>query len=200
MISGLLNWLTSFLFPSATRGGNTSVFGPQQAFTVAPYPWPKTGNIIVWKNAAITADNFYFGGWFQKNGLINLVAAMCMVESSGGLYLSRKVSAKDTSYGVMQVTPYTASDVYRWGYTTFGQPTVGKLTDMPTSLYFGMAYVKILRERFKMQSLEQLARGYNGGAGWNNRNAFSSNEAFARSQANTLNHWNKIKVQLAQLQ
>lgn len=155
--------------------------------------WPsfkETGNFFVWQSQAAQLDKMYFGGFFEKNKLIDLIAAMCMVESSGGLNIVRQVSVRDTSYGVMQVTPYTAGDIYKWGGTSFGPPTVDKLKYMPSSLYFGMAYVKILVERFKKSGYEDISRSYNGGPGWKT--------ASATSLANTKNHWLKIQSVLRQ--
>ena len=180
-------FITLFKFPS---GEVKPIKIYDEPHTVSKPVWQQTGNYTVWLYRAGKLDDTYFSGWFKRNNYLPLVAAMCMVESSGGLQISRAVSAKDTSYGVMQVTPYTAGDIYKWGGTVFGQPTVDKLKYMPSSLYFGMTYVKILNERFGMKTYEEVSRAYNGGPGWKKAGQTSLN--------NTANHWAKIQRVLAE--
>ena len=142
-----------------------------------------TGGFSTWQQNALMMDNKFFGGWFQARGFINLIAGMCMVESSGGLNLSRKVSSKDTSYGVMQVTPYTAQDIYGRGYDQF-PPTETVLMTPVGGMYYGMAYVKILYENYKKTTSQEIARSYNGGPYYRQNDGAVSM---------TLAHWNKIR-------
>lgn len=141
------------------------------------------GGVMVWQRNALIIDNLYFNGWFQNNGYIQLVAAMCMVESSGGKNRTREVSARDTSYGPMQVTPYTAADLYNRGYRAF-TATKENLLSTPGGLYYGMAYIKVLRTTYGLTSQQAITRAYNGGPG------YTQNTARATQ---TLAHWNKVK-------
>ncbi len=161
------------------------IMGPRQP--VGAIYYPQTGNIQVWKATATSIDARFFNGWFKKKRLLDLVAAMVMVESSGGINRVRRVSAKDTSFGPMHVTPYTAKDIYSRGYTAF-QPTETALSGTTEGMYFGMAYVKILYEVYGKRTTEEIARSYNGGPGYSR---------LPKAVTQTAAHWQKVKSYIA---
>jgi hypothetical protein len=174
--------ILNFLFPA-------SIFG---AGIVASQSVPKTSNTVTlkavgefkdWQDNARKMDNAFFRGWFQNNGYIDLVAAMVMVESTGGRNLVREVSTRDTSYGPMQVTPYTARDIYERGKYRNFPPSKTVLLTPVGGMYFGMAYVKMLREVNGFTKYSDITRAYNGGPN------FKGN--IARSNQ-TLAHWGKV--------
>lgn len=161
---------------------------PPQVHTVNQLQLPAVGDYNVWRANAAQVDREYFNGWFKRKNYLNLVAAMCMVESSGGRFLTREVSARDTSYGVMQVTPYTASDIFSRGYNRF-RPTQENLMTVRGGLYFGMAYIKILHDDFGLRTKEQITKAYNGGPGWSRRGA--------RTAQMVQRHWGRVSDFLA---
>lgn len=185
----MLGWLGAFfqeLF--GVRSAQAAVYSQPVDPRTVPFTFPTVANVAGWQNAAREMDRLYFGGWFQNRGLIPLIAAMVMTESSGGKFRVRMVSLRDTSYGPMHVTPYTAKDIYNRGYKLF---TPDPLTLMGTKggLYYGMAYVKILWEVYGRTTPETLAKSYNGGPGYNSFSAKGKNQV--------QNHWNKVRSYLA---
>jgi Transglycosylase SLT domain len=146
------------------------------------------GDVNTWKANAKKMDARFFNGWFSNNGYIDLVAAMVMAESSGGRNLVREVSVRDTSYGPMQVTLYTARDIYeRGGYRNYS-PTRTVLLTPIGGMYFGMAYIKMLHNLYGFRKYSDITRAYNGGPN------FTGNTARA---AQTLAHWNKVNSYIA---
>lgn len=155
--------------------------------TTVPFSFPVTGNYSSWYRVAQYMDKLYFGGWFAQNDLNRLVAAMVMVESSGGVNRVRIVTARDTSYGPMQVTPYTAKDIYNRGFKTFGYDPL-TLIGTKGGMYYGMAYIKILVQTYGKKTTEDIVKSYNGGPGWRGLSA--------KGISQVTNHWNKVKSYL----
>jgi soluble lytic murein transglycosylase-like protein len=88
----------------------------------------------------------------------------------------------------MQVTPYTAQDIFARGYTAF-RPTKENLLTVRGGLFYGMAYIKILWDDFGLRTKEQITKAYNGGPAYARRGG--------RTIAMVEAHWGKVSDYLA---
>lgn len=143
----------------------------------------------------ITAQYFPAVDW-------RMLVTMAAIESTFMPNAQRKEynskgEVRDISYGLMQVLISTAEWLYAsLGRRSYGPATVANLTKPETSLYYGAAYVNWLRRWNGLaRSEEWIVRAYNGGPGWQTRQAKETEASHQETLSKTLNHWNKYKRQ-----
>ena len=97
-----------------------------------------------------------------------LVAAVAMAESAGDPTARRQEpSVSDVSLGLMQTLTRTAQAVADRGFVAFGQQVpVERLIEPRVSLYYGAAYLSVLRRwQGRQRDTAWVLRSYNGGPG-----------------------------------
>ncbi|WJS83886.1 hypothetical protein [Paracoccus sp. TOH] len=137
---------------AASGGQVVPILGPDEVVEMNPY------------EAMLRRNMRNVSGWAQRN--IGWAAAIAKVEN--GPMNPRLSGDNGTSHGVYQVKVATAETCYRAGYTAYS-PSKETLLTEEGGIYFGTAEMERL-SRIN-PNLDWIIKAYNGGAGFEGKDA-----------------------------